>query len=620
MALQTRERNKLKANAGTAMALLLAVLAHLPALWSGLIWDDQIILHDQLVRFDSLADALLPPTDIPNWSQIYYRPLVVLSYLLDFGFLDEPGGVTMAHMSNVVFHVASTLLVSLLARRVLATADAWPAALATALFAVHPIHVESVNWISGRTDMLATLFVLAACLAALQWRDCRARTALFSTGVCVLLALMAKEVAVAVLGLIPALWWLAPRPSGAQGGRTALDRRFWLYGAAALILPVVLYLAARRLSGTLLGEPVDLPLVVMAIGLIRVLSWYALKLVMPWPPHNLVSWELLPTPVIGALIVLIAAGLLAIAAQYRRRSDDGLPLLAMAWIALAIGPSLWIAFAPGVRTPVAERYLYLPSVGLSLGTGWLLVRMGERWIRGVAVAAVLAGIVGTYAWGLAWTSDVRLWTYTTTRSPQADFAWHSLARAWLAAGDASQARAAYERGIANGRSAFDRSKMLYGLAEIELAAGDLDAAQARMQQSRREFPQFVRAGFGLGLIELLRAGEATDAEAMQRRGVAAREFRHALQQTPDFHEARIALAQVLEAQGAALAALGRTAEAQAAWREALREIAAVEAALPREQLVAYLKEVEPGVQRDPDALRVRIQRSAGASAGASVSF
>jgi tetratricopeptide (TPR) repeat protein len=619
MAPRVRERNKLKANTGTVVGtvvktdkwipaglLLLALVAHLPALWSGLIWDDQIILRDQLVRFDSLRDVLLPPAGIPNWSETYYRPLITLSYLLDFGLVDESAGARVAHISNLAFHAGSVLLLWLLARRVLQTATPWPAAVAAALFAVHPVHVESVNWISGRTDVLATLFSLAAAVAALRWRDCRAWTALVATGLCLLLALMAKETAIAMLVLIPALWWLVPRPQAGKSAQPLMDWPFWLYGASALCVPLLAYVVMRLVSGTVVGQPLDVPVVVMLLGLLRVVSWYLLTLLMPWPPHNLVTWDMLPGPLIAGPIVLAAGAVAFLAARNWRRGGDAAPLLALLWIAVALAPSLWIALSAGTRTPVAERYLYLPSVGFSLGIGWLVALTGLRFVRGAAAAAIAAGVAGAFTWGLAWSSDVRLWTYTTTRSPHADFAWHSLARAWRAAGDIGQARAAYQRGIEAGRSAFDRSKLLYGLAEIDLVEGNLDAAESRMQQSRREFPQFVRAGFGIGLVALLRAGESTEAPAMQARAEAMGEFRESLRVTPDFHEARIALAQALAAQGDALSALGRSEEARATWREALHELDVLDVTLPRPQLIAYLRDAEPGLERDPDRLRRRI--------------
>lgn len=590
------------------LPVALAAVAHAPALWSGLVWDDRIILRDQLVRFESLSDVIMPPAGIPNWADNYYRPLVLLSYLLDFRLPGDSPTVTLAHLSNLLFHVVTTWLVWRLVRRLVGPAGGWAALGAAALFAVHPVHVESVNWISARTDVLSTLFFVAAVLAALQYRDCRATSALVSTGLCLLLALLAKEVALAGLGVIPLLWSLAPRSAAA--GVLPLDARFWRRGLAALLLPATLYLLGRSLAGTTLGVPLELGPLVLTIGLARALAWYLLKLVVPWPLNNLVTWDLLPGLLLSAVVALSAVAGLFGAWRHWRRRGDGLPLAALGWLLLTLVPSLWVAVSFGTRAPVAERYLYLPSVGAALGAGWLLAAARGRWALGVTAAGVAAFAVGCFAWGLVWSSEVRLWSATTARAPGNVFAWHSLARAWREAGDFGKAREAYQHGLEAEQDPFERSKVLYGLAELSLAEGDLEAARAFMERSRRENPDFRRAGYGIGLIGLLQAGDSVSPAARAQRQAAIREFRDALRVLPDFHEARVALAQGLAAEGAAAQTEGRVADAARAYAEALRQLDELQTLLPPRQLEAYLREAEPGLERDIPALRARLTRAA----------
>lgn len=589
-----------------AAVLALAFLAHLPALWSGLIWDDQIIVAYQLVRLDGLRDVFQPPAGIPNWAGDYYRPLVLLSYLLDFGTSVEQG-TRVAHIANLLFHLATTFLVWRLAKRLTRPAGDWPAALAAALFAVHPVHVESVNWISGRTDVLATLFFVAAALAALQWRDCRSKASLASMGICVLLALAAKEIALAALLVIPALWWLAP---AAVPGAPARGGGFRWQGMAVLVLACAAYFAARALAGAGVGTALDIGPVVAAIGFTRALGWYLLKLALPWPQHNLVGWDLLPGIAVAGLLVLLAATGAALAAQRWRRDRDGLPLLGLAWMLLTLAPSLWIALSVGTRAPVAERYLYLPSVGAALVVGWALAAYRASWTRWVTAVLVAAYAAGAFAWGLTWSSDVRLWSDIVTKSPRDAFAWHSLARAWRNAGDEERALATYRQAIDVTDDAYERPKLLYAMAEIYLGRGDYARSVELLARADREAPNFVRSGYALGLIAILQAGDSPAPEASAARAAAAQRFRSALSAAPDLVEARVALAQARVSEASAQEAAGNAGAAAGCYVSAARELGTLDELIQPQQLAAYLRNAEPGLERDVPALRARAESAA----------
>lgn len=587
-----------------ALVLLFGLGAHLPSLWSGLIWDDKIVLRNQLPHFETLRDVVLPPASIPNWSDNYFRPLVTLSYLVDFRWLGDTDSVLRAHVSNLALHLTTTWLVWLLMRRLLGPRQAGPVLIAASVFAVHPVHVESVNWISGRSDVLATLFVVAAALSALRWRDQQSVASLGSMSVCILLALFAKETAITALLLIPLVWLLVP-------GSGHVDAKSWLAGAVALALPAFAYLATRTMARVGLGTALDLSPLVTAIGLTRALSWYLLRIVIPWPQHVLVTWDLLPGLIVAGVITAAATGFVILAARLWRRSGDGTPLLALAWFFVALIPSLWVAISFGTRAPVAERYLYLPSVGIALGAGWLLAAVPAAWLSRVAATAVALYAAGAFGWGLTWSSELSLWTQATAKSPGNVFAWHGLARAWREAGSIERARVAYERGLDGEPEPFERSKLLYGLAELSLAERDFDQAMTLMRRSMLEDPDFLRARYGLALVGLLRAGEAPGTAASATRAAAARDLEVVVRQMPDFHEARMALAQVMAAEAVALGAVGRTGAALSESKAALAILDEMEARLSAERLAAHLREAEPGLERDPGALRRRIRQRCG---------
>ena len=195
--------------------ILLAIIVYLPALWGDLVWDDVVIFERQLVAINGIRDVLFPPEGIWGWTYVYYRPVVALSYLLDVGLFGR-GSAAGPHLSNVFYHVIATFFVWVLAKRLFLRLPngAAGAIVAASIFAVHPIHTESVNWIAGRGDVLVTMFLLPSITLVLVWRDRRENWALILAAVLFLLALLSKELAVAALILVPATLLLVPRDSG----------------------------------------------------------------------------------------------------------------------------------------------------------------------------------------------------------------------------------------------------------------------------------------------------------------------------------------------------------------------------------------------------------------------
>jgi tetratricopeptide (TPR) repeat protein len=594
--------------------LLLALLAHLPALWGELIWDDQIVRDDQLAWIGGLLDVLLPPANVPNWADNYYRPVVTLSYLVDFRWLYGATSTIGPHLSNLLFHVACAGFAWLLARQAFGSGSrgAWPSLVAASVFAVHPVHVESVNWIAGRSDLLATMLLLPALVLALRFRDAlrsrdalrigdsRSYLALAGSAVLFFLALLAKEVALAGLLLLPLAWWLLPGKqetahtltAGARPGRSAL------LAMAAWAVVAAVYLLLRQLSGTVYGAPMEFGPVVLVVGLGRAVAWYAIKSVVPWPQALLVPWSALPGLLESALALLVVGAATWLSFRHLRERGDGLPLFALCWVAVTLLPALWVALGAGTFAPVAERYLYLPSVGVALGAGWLLRGLLQQ--RRALALAVLAAIIGVYgatslARGAVWQSDVALWEDQVRKTPREIFAWHSLARALRARGEPARALDAYEQGLLVGEDPGQRAKVLYGIAELQLERGDLDAAERVLERAQLETPAFTRPVFGLGLVALLRAERLPAGSGTERArllAVAERQFRAALAATPDLHEARICMAQVYELRGDYTAALA--------------ELDRLGAALPARATTTWFRSAEPGVERDLPAFRKRL--------------
>lgn len=459
--------------------LLLPALALSGTLGFDFVFDDGLVV---------LADPLVAgPLDLPavfgqgvrvaDVPLPYYRPLATLSYWLDHALWGEnPAGY---HLSNLLWHLLCVWLVFAAARRAgIGDRTAWAGAL---LFGLLPAHAEAVGWIQGRVDLISTAGVLAAlgCLLAAQraprpggdWRSWAAGAALF-------LGLLAKESAAALL-----LAWPAWEATGPAAGRRA---RLAALGAAGLAYAVVRWSAV----GGLPALPLDMHPVSLRLGaLLGLLGEYARGLFFPEPGLHFFRALHFPSslpalaPGLAALILLVGGGWILLG-----RARHLAPWIA--WMPATLAPALAAAFyrpAPEVGFFLAERYLYLPSVGWCVLLGCLV---GSAMPPGRAAGArrlsvggaCLAGLAVGYA-GLA---AVRL-------QPWADPALH------------------YPAMLAQpGLSAPVRTLAHNNLGQVHLEREEFAAARRQFEAALAAEPGHAAAHNNLGVL-LLRQGRAAEA-------------------------------------------------------------------------------------------------------------
>jgi hypothetical protein len=282
------------------------------------------------------------------------------------------------------------------------------------IFAAHPIHAESVCFIIGRTDSLATLFLIPGVLCTLRYRERGDRLALLGAPLCFLLALLCKEVAVTQLVLLPLLYRLAPYGGRAIGvreptGGDGLRPSGWhLVGPHAAAFAV--YLLLRGAVSGSAGTPFPHDPLLLVQRAPAALAYYLKQVLVPWPQFPFVT-ELPGAGFTAAVLLLWAVVLLGSVRAWRR----GLPifLVANAWFAATLAPAFLMTGEFSVVLLV-ERYLYLPSVALALGLGALLALGGQGpRLRGptaaAAAALLLAYGAATLAQTRVWQSDVGFW-------------------------------------------------------------------------------------------------------------------------------------------------------------------------------------------------------------------
>ena len=267
------------------LALVVAAAAGLAyggTLAHGFVWDDPLLIRDRIHLYTWSGLGRLLGSDFfaaTAQSSHYYRPAVILTFFLDLKLWGlNPFGF---HLTNVLAHALTSVCVFWLARRV-AREDAI-AVTAGAVFAVHPVHSESVAFVSGRTDVLSALFTVATVLAHARWLECgRLRWRLLALGAFAV-AVLSKEAAIVAPGLL-ALWdGLVQRD---PRGRRALGRAAARYAPYGIVLAG--YVLARHMALGRLVDCVDSP---WADGISRLLTGlriaarYARIALVPYPEN-----------------------------------------------------------------------------------------------------------------------------------------------------------------------------------------------------------------------------------------------------------------------------------------------------------------------------------------------
>ncbi len=400
------------------------------------------------------------------------------------------------HLTSVAFHMATALAVCALARRLLGLAcpDASAgslragSAIAALLFAVHPLRVESVAWVTERRDVVSGLFYVSALVAYLKavaagtagsdrrWH----RVAL----VLYLAALLSKSIAVTLPAVLVVFDVYPLRRLG--GARGWLRREVWLekvpYALLAMAVGTLAFLGV-------LADSYLRPLGGMSAAARVLLSVYGLGFYV-W--HTAVPLELsplyqFPVTVTYAQLAATVGGAVAIVAL--RRRAPALAAAAAAY-ALALLPVLGL-FHNGPQT-VADRYSYLPSLGGALLLGGLAARpwAGARVLRAVLAVWIAAMCALTWQQTQVWRDSVTLWMHAVAVNPESRAAHANLARAYTLAGQPAAAIAQWEE---TRRRSAHQATFLVHIGELHERAGVIPLAVAAYTEALRHTPGLPEA-------------------------------------------------------------------------------------------------------------------------------
>jgi hypothetical protein len=420
-----------------ALVALLAVAVFAPSIAYDFVYDDVFIISARplLHSLANWREILVAPW----WDYSLYRPLTQIMFALEWVATD--GRPALFHANNVLLHAVATMLVFVLGRRVIGGG----AVFAAAVFAVHPVHVEAVANIVGRAEILSTVGALLAVLAydeaGAPERSRRARSLFGFAALGALLAGVAsKETAFAVPGLMLMMDWFRALQRSIPLGKHMRSRApLWF----AAVITSVAWLGFRGLVlGDVAGDyaapgllglsaleriPAMSPVILEYLRLfffpVRLLADYSPSVITPTP-----VWS--PAAIVGLGTAVAVAGV-AIA---KRRQSPGV-FFAVGWTGAALMIVANVIVPSGVV--LAERTLYLSTVGVCLGLGVALAWLTDRR-RAVGLGAVflilVLGTARSVTRAPVWSHDDRLFASIVFDSPQ------SYRAMWIAAS------VAYDRG------------------------------------------------------------------------------------------------------------------------------------------------------------------------------
>jgi tetratricopeptide (TPR) repeat protein len=491
-----------------------------------------------------------------NW-----HPLTWLSLMLDAQCFGP--GAAGPHLTNIILHAVSTVLLFLLLRRM--TGARWRSAAVAAVFAIHPLHVESVAWVSERKDVLSGLFFMLTLLMYVRYveksevQSPKSKVFYALSLLAFAGGLMSKPMLVTVPFVLLLLdWWPLNRVAGfgfKVEGSSVSSRRtlnlkllvlekcpFFLLSAGSGVVTV---LAQREVLQS--AVPLAVRLANAAVACVTYLGR------MVWPvnlaafypyPDNIPVWE---TAGAGAVLITITGLVFFLARRF--------PYLLSGW--------LWYL---GMLVPVlglvqvgdqshADRYAYLPLIGIALILAWGLTDMTASWryqrlLLGAAAGGMMSALM-MCAWSQTvwWRDGESLWRHALACTSNNYTAHNNLGYLLAAQGRTDVAVEHYQKAL----EIFpEYAEANNNLGRIFLNEGRLDEAKEYFQRAIRLKPGAAEAHNNLAIVL-----------ARQEDSVGAfQQYQTAIEHNPDFPEAYNNLA-ILQA------SQGRFAESEADYRAAL---------------------------------------------------
>jgi len=495
-----------------------------------------------------------------NWaftefSPTYWHPLTWLSHMLDcelYGL--EPG---MHHLTSLLFHIVNTLLLFLVFRKM--TGSLWQSAFVAALFALHPINVDTVAWVAERKNVLSTFFWILTMFTYARYIEKPGLFRYMLTFSVFALGLMVKPMLVTLPFVLLLLdYWPFRRlhfgQSNSDNRRKTRKSTTSDYTGSSIFrlvlektpffLLVILYFCLISLSfqpdaaGVISTEPVSMKLrlanaLVSCVSYMGKMIWpQDLAVLYPFPTTMLPIWQ-----ITGAGLLLVCVSVL-VARAWKQK-----PYFAVGWLWFlgTLVPVIGI-IQSGLWPAMADRWAYVPLIGIFIMIAWGVPDLLERWQHRRALLAISAGCILSVLTMVTWT-QLQYWQNSTTLFKHAISVTENNATAHINLGTALVEQNKIDEANAHYTEALkinpDYAEAHYNLGIILAEQDKIDEAIGHYTEALEIKPDYAEAHYNLGII--LAEQDKID-EAIGH-------YTEALEIKPDYAEAHYNLGIVLQKQG-----------------------------------------------------------------------
>lgn len=554
---------------GVFLIILITLLAYFPALLGDFVWDDASAIKGNLLIKLNNGIWYIWFSPSFNASEVHYWPLVYTVLWIEYHLWgNNPFGY---HLVNLVLHIFNAILVWLILRHLLAR-WAWLAAM---IFAIHPVHVESVAWIIELKDVLSGMFYLLSLLLYLHfvksknWYLCGISLVLF------IFALLSKSITVSLpLAILLLLWW-----------KNIEIKKYTIFTLLPFFIIAVIFAIGD--VAFCRHQQVDVNMGFSFIERIIIagksLWFYAYKLFIP--VHLLPiypRWNISALSLLGYIYPLTAAALILLLWRRRQTLGKG-PLVSVLYFAITLGPVLgFIDFGYMEISFAADRFQYLASISLitlfASGTSTFIqnIKSNQPWIKYAIISILLLALgVGTW-YQSALYKDIRtLFNYSVSKNPDSPKAYYvmgyklfnennleeakelflkaievdpnfiegynNLGNVYLKQGDVNRAIAYFKEALRINPS---HSEALNNLGFISVQNGNIKEGIKYFKESLRSDPYYLKAINNLGIV-LVREGKTDEALQYYSKaiskfpldGTTQANFGYALLQKGEYEEA-----------------------------------------------------------------------------------
>ena len=479
-------------------------------------WDDNVNVTSNPYVRGGFSDGLLRLLSAP-YVRLYIPVTYALFWVQFHLWGDNPVGF---HLVNLLCHLAGVCLLYSLFRTLFSSW--WIAAAASAWWAVHPLHAEPVAWITGFKDVLSGMLVF------LCWRlyvADRRRTSDLGSGravspallaaICAfLLACLSKPAAVMFPFVLLGYELLTSRPGAGRLAKKLLP----FFVVAAAVAGITLLIHQPEQAGVAAPEGLTARLRLVANSAV----FYLGKIL--WPSDLCPVYGRTVDAAATGLGSWIGLGMAVVVCVGAVLAGRRLRLGALVFAACLLPVSGVVAFGYMAYSTVADRYAYLPSVGVALVLGDLLQRatihpgrrLGWRGVLIMGCFAVWIGGLGALTWRQTgvWQNSVSVWTRVMAVNPRPSASvLVNYGSALFRAGRVDEALRVLRRCVAQEP---DYARGRYNLARVLYELDDLDSARAEYARTLELYPDYVNAWIALGALEARRRDFTASAAASKR--------------------------------------------------------------------------------------------------------